>query len=202
MTRLVVRFSLVSLLVLITACKPIWYRPPDTPEALWQLRSKELTTLNNWAIKGRTAIVQGKEGWNAGLAWREQSASYQINLTGPFAQGGVELKGDKQQVVLTMASGEQIVATSPERLLQENMGVNMPVSALRDWVRGLPYKVKKIDTMKLDEEGRLTYLKQQDWEIEFLRYVPFEQYSMPAKIFIKHPEINLRLIIRDWEPVK
>ncbi|MBL4638190.1 MAG: hypothetical protein JKY76_02395, partial [Proteobacteria bacterium] len=61
MTKLVVRFSLIALLVLVSACKPIWYKPPDTPEALWQLRSEKLATLTTWAIKGRTAITKGKK---------------------------------------------------------------------------------------------------------------------------------------------
>ncbi|PCH65648.1 MAG: outer membrane lipoprotein LolB [Gammaproteobacteria bacterium] len=199
MTKLVVRFSLIALLVLVSACKPIWYKPPDTPEALWQLRSEKLATLTTWAIKGRTAITQGKEGWNAGISWSEQQGAFQINLTGPFAQGGVVLKGDQQQVVLTMAGGKKITSTTPERLLEEHLGVRMPVSALRDWVRGLPATKQKVDTMELDIEGRITYLKQQDWEVEILRYVPFEQYYLPAKIFIKHPDVSLRLIIRDWD---
>ncbi|OUR65610.1 outer membrane lipoprotein LolB [Methylophaga sp. 42_25_T18] len=199
MNKLVVRFSLVALLILVSACKPIWYKPPDTPEALWQLRSEKLATLTNWAIKGRTAITQGTEGWNAGISWSEQQGAFQINLTGPFAQGGVVLKGDKQQVVLTMAGGKKITSTTPETLLEEHLGVRMPVSALRDWVRGLPDAKQKVDTMELDIEGRITYLKQQDWEVEILRYVPFEEYFMPAKIFIKHPDVSLRLIIRDWD---
>ena len=199
MKKLVVRSSLVALLILVSACKPIWYKPPDTPEALWQLRAQKLATLTNWAIKGRTAVTQGNEGWNAGISWSEQQDQYQIRLVGPFAQGGVMLTGDKQRVVLTMANGEQISSTSPETLLQEHMGVRMPVSALRDWVRGLPYQKQPVDVMELDAEGRITYLKQQDWEVEILRYVPFEQYYMPAKIFIKHPDLSLRLIIRDWE---
>jgi len=199
MNNLLVRCSLVLLLMLVSACKPIWYKPPDTPEALWQLRSEKLATLNDWAINGRTAITQGKEGWNAGIKWSEQQGSFQIHLTGPFAQGGVVLKGDQQQVVLSLDNGKKVTASTPEALLEEHLGVRMPVSALRDWVRGLPDKTQKVDTMELDLEGRITYLKQQDWEVEVLRYVPFEDYFMPAKIFIKHPKLSLRLIIRDWD---
>jgi len=199
MSKLLMRFSLLALLMFVTACKPIWYKPPDTPEALWQLRSEKLATLDNWAIKGRTAITQDKEGWNAGISWSEQQDKFEMHLTGPFAQGGVKLNGDEQQVVLALDNGQKVIASTPEVLLEEHLGVRMPVSALRDWVRGLPDKKQKVDKMELDIEGRITYLKQQEWEVEILRYVPFEDYFMPAKIFIKHPKLNLRLVIRDWD---
>ncbi len=197
--NILMKIPLLAVLLVVSACKPIWYKPPDTPEALWKLRSEKLATLDNWAIKGRTAITQDKEGWNAGITWSENQGKYEMHLTGPFAQGGVKLKGDKQRVVLALDNGSKVSAATPEALLQEHLGVRMPVSALRDWVRGLPDKKQKVDAMELDIEGRITYLKQKDWEIEILRYVPFEGYFMPAKVFIKHPDINLRLVIRNWD---
>ncbi len=202
MTKLLNRLLLVTVVVMMSACKPIWYKPAEPAETLWQQRSVKLAALNNWSIKGRTAITQGSEGWTAGLNWQDLPERYQIALTGPFAQGGAVLTGDNQQVVLTMADGTTVSAATPEALLKDNLGIHMPVSALRDWVRGLPYQKYPVESMQLDIEGRITHLKQKDWQIEILRYVPFEHYYMPAKIFIKHPDINLKLIIRDWERAK
>jgi len=202
MSRIVFRASLILLLITVTACKPIWYRAPKTPEGMWQQRSPDLMTLDKWAIKGRSAIVQGEEGWNVGLKWRQSLNNYQINLTGPFAQGGVVLTGDGKKVTLFLGDGQQISSSSPEALLEEHMNLKIPVSALRDWVRGLPYKNLQVDKVEYDSEGRITYLEQQDWKLKFLRYVPFEQYEMPAKIFITHPGLSLKFIIQDWETVK
>jgi outer membrane lipoprotein LolB len=202
MNKIAFRVCLILLLITVTACKPIWYRAPKTPEGMWELRSPALLTLDKWAIRGRSAIVQGEEGWNVGLKWRQSLNNYQINLTGPFAQGGVVLTGNGDKVTLFLGDGQQISSSSPEVLLEEHMNLKMPVSALRDWVRGLPYQKQEVDKVEYDSEGRITYLKQQDWEVKVLRYVPFEQYEMPAKIFIKHPELSLKLIIQGWETVK
>ena len=202
MIRITIRLSLILLLITLTACKPIWYSPPKTPEGMWDLRYKDLLTLDKWAIKGRTAIVQGDEGWNVGLKWRQSVNNYQISLTGPFAQGGVVLTGNGDKVTLFLGNGQQISSSSPEALLEEHMNLKMPVSALRDWVRGLPYQKHEVDKVEYDIEGRITYLKQQDWEVKILRYVPFEDYFMPGKIFISRPGLSLKLIIQDWESVK
>ena len=196
-------FLLSLLLLSATACVPILQTKPDiSPESLFATRSKELVQLDRWKIKGRTMITQGSEAWSVGLRWQEDRGAYQIKLEGPFAQGGVTLDGDEEQVVLTMTTGEKIASTNPEELILEVVGWNLPVSALRDWVRGLPYEQQAIESITYDDEGRITHLVQQGWDIEFLRYMPFDSYSMPAKIFIKHPDLSVRLVISSWNNVK
>ena len=187
------------LLLSITACTPIWQtKPTQTPEQRWQQRLTEQAALHDWSFHGRTAIVQGREGWNAGISWEEQGDQFRIKLSGPFAQGGVLLDGNPQTVTLTLDDGDTLTAATPEQLLAEAMGWLLPVSALRDWVRGIPYTELPIDNKQLDEQGRLIQLEQAGWEIEFLRYIPFENYSMPEKVFMKHPDLSVRLIISDW----
>lgn len=189
----------LSLVLFVAGCTPIWQtKPSQTPEQLWQQRLLQQAEFKQWAFKGRTAIVQGREGWNAGIDWIERSDSFQIKLSGPFSQGGVALEGDSEQVTLTMDNGETLSADTPERLLAEAMGWLLPVSALRDWVRGVPFDKVPVDNKELDEQGRLTKLEQAGWHIEFLRYVPFKGTSMPAKVFMKHPDLNVRLVVSAW----
>ena len=103
---------------------------------------------------------------------------------------------------MTLDDGETMTAATPEQLLAEAMGWLLPVSALRDWVRGVPYSQAAIENKQLDEQGRLTLLKQAGWTIEFLRYMPFETYSMPSKVFMKHPDLSVRLVVTDWSRPK
>ncbi|MDF1589600.1 MAG: lipoprotein insertase outer membrane protein LolB [Gammaproteobacteria bacterium] len=189
--------------LLTTACVPIWQqRPAIEPATLWQQRQTALLQLEKWQIKGRTVIRQDNEAWNAGLNWQQKHDHFKIKLSGPFAQGGVILDGDSKHVVLTMDDGSQMAAQTPEALLMEALNVHMPVSALRDWVRGLPYVMNSIDEVQYDDQGRISYLKQGVWQIEYLRYVPFKQYSMPAKVFINHPKLSVRVIVDDWDAVE
>ena len=197
------RIFIIGVILLSTACVPLLQTKPDVnPESLFETRAKELRLLDQWKIKGRTMITQGSEAWSVGLRWQENRGDYQIKLEGPFAQGGVTLDGDKYQVVLTMTTGEKIASTNPEALILETVGWNLPVSALRDWIRGLPYNKQSYESVTYDDEGRITHLVQQGWDVKFLRYVPFDMYSMPAKIFIKHPDLSLRLVISRWDKVQ
>ncbi len=196
------RILVITISLLATACVPIWQQKPQgisSVDIFWQQRHPELVQLKAWEIRARTAIVQGREGWNAGLVWQQYNGLYQIKIQGPFAQGGVTLIGDEQQVTLTMADGQQASSTTPDALITEVLDVHLPVNALRDWVRGIPYAQADFESIEYDDEGRITHLIQQGWHIEFKRYIPFKQYSMPSKIFIKHADQSLRLVISRWK---
>lgn len=190
---------LAGLSLLLTACAPLWQpKTTESPEQRWQQQQQEIAALKDWRFRGRTAITQGREGWNAGISWQQQGEGFDIKLSGPFSQGGAELIGDAEQVTLTLDNGDQYSAQTPEQLLAKTLGWFLPVSALRDWVRGVPYKDAAVDKYQLDENGRLKTLQQAGWQVEYLRYVPFNGLVVPSKIFIKHPDLNIRLIISDW----
>ncbi|NQY27317.1 MAG: outer membrane lipoprotein LolB [Piscirickettsiaceae bacterium] len=191
---------LILLLLQSVACVPIWQqRPVSSPETLQQTRQLELQQLKQWQIKGRTVITQDKEGWNVGLIWQEYNDHYQIQLKGPFSQGGVTLNGNAEKATLIMNDGKTITSNDPEKLIYDVLKVQLPIYALRDWVRGIPHSNHEITSIDYDEKGRITQLIQQGWEINYLRYIPFKKLSMPAKIFIKRPNQSLRLIITRWK---
>jgi outer membrane lipoprotein LolB len=196
----------VGLIILIvTACAPLMQQPTSfdiDPDLIWQERQSELRQLTKWEIRGRTAITQGDEAWNAGLNWRENMGIYRIKLMGPFSQGGIHLDGTPEQVVLTLSDGEMIAAATPEELLIDRFNLNLPISALRDWVRGLPFKGAPYQMAEIDNQGRLTRLEQQEWTIEYQRYETYGQQQMPAKLFISNPEFSLRLVVNSWKDVQ
>ena len=195
------RFLLITgLLLLTTACAPFWQSKPVTPaETLWQQREAKLQQLDVWSFRGRTLIQQDKEGWNAGVSWQQNKDTFQIRLSGPFAQGAVELSGDAQQVEMLTSDGDKYTAETPEQLLEEVLGWRLPVSALRDWVRGLPYSGEPVTLREIDDNGHLLALHQAGWQVEFLRYVPFAGQQVPDKIFIKRDDLSVRLVVSGWK---
>jgi outer membrane lipoprotein LolB len=197
------RLFILSLTLLMTACVPIWQaKSPleqDGADVFWNTRFPQLVKLNNWEIQGRSVISQKRESWNAGLIWQEFNGTYQVKLQGPFAQGGAILKGQQGKAILIMDDGQILFSASPETLLKEALNMPLPIEALRDWVRGMPYAQQDYELIEFDHQGRVTSLLQQGWQIDYKRYIPFEHYSMPAKIFIKQGDRSLRIVISDWE---
>ena len=190
----------VLILLQITACTLVsQQRPINNKEELQQARLLELQQLKQWKIKGRTVIRQAKEGWNVSLVWQEFNNNYQIQLKGPFSQGGVTLNGNNEKAVLIMTDGKTITSNDPEKLIYDVLQVQLPISALRNWVRGIPDSNNEITSVEYDDKGRITRLMQNGWQVDYLRYIPFKEYSMPSKIFINRGEQSLRLIIMRWK---
>ncbi|AFJ03235.1 Outer membrane lipoprotein LolB [Methylophaga frappieri] len=194
------KLLLLTLWVLVSGCSTLWQSKPQAPaETLWLERQSQLKQLDNWTLRGRTAIQQGKEGWNAGVSWHQSPDQFEIRLTGPFSQGAVNLSGDQNAVLLTNSSGERYVAATPEQLLEEVLGWQLPISALRDWVKGLPFSEAAVTYRELDRDGRLVALEQAGWQVSFMRYVPFQGTDVPDKIFIKRDQLSVRLVVSAWQ---
>ena len=188
------------LLLLISACASPILPPVDSPERTWQSREIQLSNVNDWQLTGRMAVTTDVEAWHMDVNWQQRSDNYTILISGPFGAGKVRLSGNANGVYLYDDDGVYF-AKEPDALLHQHTGVIMPVSSLFYWIRGLPNpRMKEYNKPKLDDQGRLAFLQQNGWNVEFKRYLQVESLQLPDKLFIKgKPDIDVRLVIDDWQ---
>lgn len=182
--------------ILLAACAP---RAPLGPIARdpWLARKAVLINLQEWAISGRMGVTTEHEGWHASLFWTQQGQNYQIDLIGPLGQGRIRIQGDASGVTVQTADGRVISAEDPERLLEETLGVRVPVTGLKYWVRGLPAAVQYTE-LTGDEQGRLTHLEQGGWVIDYSDYEPVAELDLPTRIRARQGDLQVRLVIGQW----
>ncbi len=191
--------ALLSFILLIAGCAAPMPVPPADPETTWQSRQQDLATVNDWRLNGRLAITRGSEAWHLKVNWRQKPEGYEIFLSGPFG-AGVKLVGNPQGVVLHDSEQHAYSAEEPELLLYTHTGVFMPVTGLRYWILGLPDPDKNhTNQTRLDAYGRLAELQQRDWTVRFRDYVAVEQYQLPERLFIQSEDIEVRLVVDDWQ---
>jgi outer membrane lipoprotein LolB len=196
------RYLLLLLVaVLASGCASIPEPPPvDNPDLVWQQRRDELSRIAYWHLTGRLAVRNGNEAWNINLDWQQKGDDYQITLNGPFGAGKVKLTGNTTGVELHDSDNQTFYAENPSNLLQERTGVLMPVEGLRYWILGLDTPKQK-NPPKLDPQGRLAYLEDNNWRVKFRRYTDVSGLQLPDKIFITKPEqaIDVRLVVDEWK---
>ena len=74
------------------------------------------------------------------------------------------------------------------------------MTGLRYWILGLPDPGKNHGNQtRLDAYGRLAELQQRDWTVRFRDYVAVKQYQLPERLFIRSEEIEVRLVVDDWQ---
>jgi outer membrane lipoprotein LolB len=196
----VVRHALVLLLpVLLLSCSSLpeltTTEPVDWPDTL-----EHRQQISSWKIQGKLGVQTEDNGGSLDLFWNQAVENYSIRLIAPMGQGTILIRGHAQGVHVKTADGEQY-AEDADALLASNLGVNMPVKGLRDWLRGVPMKDKTIVRQSWDKNGQLYKLVQDGWNVEMSNYKKVGEHQLPHDFFLgrdDRPELGIRLLIRRW----
>lgn len=192
-------FLALLMAVALTACESVPLLPvePD-PQTARAEHARKVSALASWTLEGRISIRYEDEAWHAGLFWHQISDIYQIRLIAPFGQGGAQLDGNANGVVLNSGEGE-FRADSADKLLAEQFGWQIPVDGLRYWATGQSAPAPE-PVVKYDESGRLAELQQGDWHVEYRAYVVVQDITLPSKIFLKHSTgLDVRVVVDNWK---
>lgn len=190
--------GMVTLLQLAGCATP----PASSPEAAsaWSARQIALRPLTTWQADGRIGVISGQEGWHAGFQWAQQDSSYRIDLIGPLGQGRVMIESDGQEVRIQTQDGQNWTAVDADDLLEQTLGVRLPVNGLRYWVRGLPEPGSR-PVLQIDASGHLIRLEQNGWIIEYPAYAPtpVRNLDLPERIVARRQDLNVKLMIEQWK---
>ncbi|MES2821043.1 MAG: lipoprotein insertase outer membrane protein LolB [Pseudomonadota bacterium] len=199
--------SVIVLLALLGGCAGFGSREVlqgQGDPTRWQAHKLQLAALDAWQIDGKVGIrapktETGSQSGSATLFWLQRQDYYDIRLAGPLGRGATRLTGRPGNIVLEVANQGRYQAESPEALLQEQLGWQLPVSHLLWWVRGLPAPDSK-SRLTLDGDSHLAQLQQDDWQVEYLRYGEHNGYALPERLKLRGHDLEITLVIKDWQP--
>ncbi len=186
------------LFLFLSACSML--PPPSSPpvKLSWKSRQQALEQLNSWQLRGLIAVHTPGDSGTANLIWQQHAQNYSLSLFGPLGAGAVQIQGNPTGVVLQTATGQSFYAANPEQLLYRQLGWKLPVSNLYYWIRGLP--VPKLPAKReFDAYHRLIRLTQANWQLQFKQYALFHQRELPTKLVLSHPQLNIKLVIYQWD---
>ncbi|HHO60097.1 MAG TPA: outer membrane lipoprotein LolB [Thiotrichales bacterium] len=198
------------LLLALTACanvavdvedEPEFVEPPrPAPPASWPATKKQREAINSWELRGRLGVQTAETGGSMDLNWRQDGDEYVIRLLAPMGRGSYLISGNMQSAIIRMPDGKRRVVENTASLFQSVLGVELPVSALRDWVRGVPAASLSLDSISWDEHGLLHVVEQAGWHVEMNNNLGVK-VKLPHKIHLTRedqPELDIRLALRQW----
>ena len=191
----------VFLALFLAGCATVREQPAPLNQPIsWQERKTTLAQLHHWNISAIMAIQTraGNEGGTANLKWQQSNQNYNLLLYGPFGADAVKITGQPGHVSLETADGKKFTAKTPELLLAQQTGWQLPVSDLYYWIRGIPTKSPS-SAMQFDPSNRLAHLNQAGWTIDFLRYSTVNQMDLPTKLTLETKDIRVKIIINQWQ---
>lgn len=182
----------------VAGCAALVPGASTDPQALFAARKARLEQQDIWAFTGHFAVRLEEEGWQGGLRWDQDRATFDIDLLAPFGKQVANLQGDSVKVRLTTAEDSRSAA-SAAALMQDLYGWSLPVEGLRYWMLGLPDPQLPVTTLTVDDQGRLMRLDQAGWQIDYQHYGEADQgLTLPQRMRLSRQGLMLRLEVERW----
>jgi outer membrane lipoprotein LolB len=150
-----------------------------------------------FAMNGRISIDHHGERHSAGLHWTHEMQSDEILLLTPLGQTAARVYRDDSNATLDEGD-KHYQDINVEALMQQVLGWHLPLIGLHQWVLGL----STADTpaqISYDSNGRIAVLRQDGWEVHYLRYADPSSDSMPTSLQLSHEDLQVKLLIDGWE---
>ncbi len=182
----------------LAACTSIPVAPPAEESSDWARQRDQLQELDSWELRGRVNVRYDDESHTPRIQWMQQSVEYHIRLWGTFNAGNTLIVGRPGFVTLEQ-DGEIVSASSPEQLILQQLGYELPVSHLNYWIKGLPSPDLEAD-LSFNELNQLTTIKQANWTINLSEPRQYGSISLPRRVELTRPQndIRLRFIGLNW----
>jgi outer membrane lipoprotein LolB len=197
------RYAFIILLpAMLVSCAGLQPQLVQQP-ADWPQRLAHNSDLRSWELQGRLGIQTETEGGSFDLLWEQSPEKYSIRLLAPMGRGAMLISGDADGVSVKTADGEERFDRDADRLFAEATGIKLPITGLKDWLRGMPMQQLAADRISWNEQGQLYRLAQNGWKVEMNRYKDVDGYELPHKFYIERedrPELAIRLVILRWSP--
>ena len=182
------RWAMLAMLALtLAACtttpKPIEGASPDAFSRIGRFA----ITVNEES--GKQSAGQG------GFSWSDDGRRYVLDLTNPLGSTEARVEGQPGAASLTKADGTRLVADNPDALAEDALGSSVPVSGLRDWLRGkLPAQPEASDVSR-DELGRPASFEQGGWRAKLSRYDTLGPQLLVLERLEPGRRVTVRLVV-------
>ena len=191
-----IKLLFVGVLVLaISACV---HQPALKPVANWNQYQQQLGAIDQWQFEGRLALKAPGSADTPRIAWKQNPNDYAIRLWGAFGLGNTWIYGNGSGVRIEQAGNDTAFAPTPEQLVYDTLGYDIPVKNLRYWVKGIPAPDVPVDSIKADSNGLVEEMQQSGWSLTFDRYEPVARWNLPGRIVARRDDIRLTLRVSEW----
>ena len=183
--------------LLLAGCAAMPTPSPAPTPAAYQQHAAQLAGITSFALNGRIAVLTEKKGFSGSLRWHHHEHGNDIGFYSPIGSQLGQMSTDADGVTLTTSDHKTYTAADAETLTQNALGWSLPMAGLSDWVLGRPGP-GAAEILAWDSDGHIQHLRQSGWDIEYPLYMAAAGRQLPAKILMKSPRLDLKLVVEEW----
>ncbi len=192
-------FTVCLLCLIVASCATVKEQTTIEP-AGWVAEQQIRQQIKAWEIRGRLGVQTESNGGTLDIIWKQSDDDYSIRLMAPLGAGTYLVQGDSGFAEIRFPNGEKKIVNNVNDVFTSTLEVDLPVNALKDWIRGLPAKTLSVDDINWNEQGLLNKIKQSGWNIEMKKYSG-KKILLPHAIYLSRDdniELDIRLLLRQW----
>ncbi len=193
------RLAVCLLCLIVASCATVKEQTTIEP-AGWVAEQQIRQQIKVWEIRGRLGVQTESNGGTLDIIWKQSDDDYSIRLMAPLGAGTYLVQGDSGFAEIRFPDGEKKIVNNVNDVFTSTLEVDLPVNALKDWIRGLPAKTLSVDDINWNEQGLINKIKQSGWNIEMKKYSG-KKILLPHAIYLSRDdniELDIRLLLRQW----
>ena len=200
MTRyLSIRLALSLSCLILASCATIKQQTTSEPAA-WAAEQQKRRLIEIWEIRGRLGVQTSATGGSMDIIWKQSDEEFSIRLIAPLATGSYLIQGNKDAVEIRYPDGKKTIIDNVDDVFASTLEVDLPLTAIRDWIRGLPAHALPVESISWNEQGQLYKTKQSGWNVEMSKYTG-AKILLPHAIYLSrddNADLDIRLVLRQW----
>ncbi len=197
LVRLFFTFSLVAMAASCSSLPKPEASSNSASQVRHQAHLQDIAGIDQFSIKGRIGVQAEGKGFSGSLIWQHNKINDDIALYSPLGGQLASIKKTTESVTLKDSKGSIVTATDAETLTQNTLGWQLPLMGLADWSLGRPSN-SSIQANTWDEQGHLSTLKQDGWDIKYENYADQSGHFLPSKISLRNEKVYLKLLVENW----
>lgn len=187
--------TIAGSLLLLAGCSTL---KPEAPAAqTWEQRLPALQAITQFQLDGRLAATSGKEGFSAGVRWRQDHDTATLDLSAPLGFGGAHIEQSPAGLTVTNSRGATLEHAAASEELATTLGFEPPLHSLRYWVLGAS-DPGFASQETIDDQQRLAHLEQDGWQVDYAQYTQVAGQWLPQQLTVTRQSLRLKLVVNAW----
>lgn len=155
-----------------------------------------------WALVGRVALSNGKDGGSARIEWTQGNGDLHLQLSAPVTRQNWMLDVDAGGATLQGVLDGPRHGSDASALLRDATGWDIPVAALGCWLRAVAADPARFGDVRVGfaADGAPVRIEQGGWVVDYSGWKPdpVSRLPMPSRINAQRGDSRVRLVVDRW----
>ena len=184
-----------------------WFQKKNEEGAApYFLQQQPRACVDTVGIKGRFSVYYKKndreEGVHGSFEWEQKPDLTTITLLTPLGQVAATVDVMPQLTTFTIPGKQPKTAPDAEGLLRSQLGWDLPVNGMKQWLQGCAVDIKGNPFIATPEKK--TVITKEKWQIDYVSWIDGPTMPLPKRINIAkgkdstNLDINIKLVVDEW----